>query len=78
MPTYARIGPYLLVFWSSDRDEPPHIHVKRERYQAKFWLDPVELASNRGFREHELRRIQRIVEEHRNAILEFWHDYFNH
>lgn len=49
MPTYDRIGPYLLIFWSSDRDEPPHIHVKRERYQAKFWLDPVELAGNKGF-----------------------------
>ena len=28
MPTVMRVGPYSFVFFSSDRGEPPHIHVK--------------------------------------------------
>lgn len=77
MPTYARIGPYLLVFWSIDRTEPVHIHVRRERMQAKFWLaNGVELATNRGFPDHELRAIERIVTAHRERIIQFWNGYF--
>jgi hypothetical protein len=37
------------VFFSSDRGEPVHIHVKRDRHIAKFWLEPIELAKNLGF-----------------------------
>lgn len=29
MPTVMLEGPYSLLFFSSDRGEPPHIHVKR-------------------------------------------------
>jgi hypothetical protein len=30
-------GPYSFIFFSSNRDEPAHIHVKRDRQPAKFW-----------------------------------------
>jgi hypothetical protein len=76
MPTVMLEGPYSLLFFSSDRGEPPHIHVKRERLIAKFWLAPVELAKNRGFAGHELNRIARIVAEHEAILLEAWHEYF--
>lgn len=76
MPTVHYEGPYDFIFFSSDKDEPPHIHVKRERHIAKFWLEPVSLARNRGFKEHELSRIARLVAEHRERLLEAWHDYF--
>ena len=76
MPTVFQIGPYGFVFFSSDRGEPPHIHVKRDRQIARFWSDPVILAKNRGFSQHELNAVERLVEEHRIRILEAWHDYF--
>lgn len=76
MPTVMRDGPYSFVFFSSDRGEPPHVHVKRERRVAKFWLEPVALASSHGFREHEIRDIMQLVAEHQAALLEAWHDYF--
>ena len=41
MPTVLRIGPYRFGFYASDRNEPSHVHVKRERKEAKFWIDPV-------------------------------------
>ena len=34
MPTILRVGPYSFVFFSSDRGEPVHIHVKRDRHVA--------------------------------------------
>jgi Domain of unknown function (DUF4160) len=56
--------------------EPPHIHVQRERSVAKFWLEPVALVTNRGFRAHEMRRITRLVMQPQATLLEAWHDYF--
>ena len=76
MPTVFDDGPYSFVFFSSDRGEPPHIHVKRERRIAKFLLDPVTLAKNRGFPGHELNRIARLVGQHETTLLEAWHEYF--
>ena len=76
MPTVLRLGPHSFIFFSSDRGEPPHIHVTRERSVAKFWLEPVSLVINRGFPEHEVRRIMRLVRQHHATLLEAWHDYF--
>ena len=76
MPTILQDGPYSFIFSSSDRNEPLHIHVKRGRLIAKFWLDPVSLAKNRGFRKHELSEIAQLVVKHWEMLLEAWHDYF--
>ncbi len=57
MPTVLQVSPYSFIFFSSDRGEPAHIHVKRDRQIAKFWLEPISLEKNRGFKEHELNQI---------------------
>lgn len=78
MPDVLRIGPYRFYFWSNESSEPPHIHVKRDRSVAKFWIDPtVALAKNRGFARHELATVRRLVEEHRERLLEAWHEHFD-
>jgi len=77
MPTVLRVGPYSFVFFSSDRGEPVHIHVTHERRVAKFWLDPVALAKNLGFANHEVNEIQRLVREHREFLIGVWHEYFD-
>lgn len=76
MPTVHQEGPYTFIFFSSDKGEPVHIHVKRERRIAKFWLSPVVLAKNRGFAGHELSEIVRLVARHEKKFLEAWNDYF--
>ncbi len=48
----------------------------RDAYTAKFWLAPVELAYNTGFRPKELRDIRRMVMEDAAEFLEAWHDNF--
>ena len=76
MPTVLRIGPYSFVFFSSDGGEPPHIHVKRDRRIAKFWLSPVKAAANQGFHKPELRRVARLVRANEEELLEAWHECF--
>jgi hypothetical protein len=55
MPTALRSGPYRFYFYSHESNEPPHCHVDRDDSSAKFWLDPVQLAANFGFRAPALR-----------------------
>jgi hypothetical protein len=76
MPTVLRSGPYRFYFYSHEPNEPAHIHLDRDDLSAKFWLDPVQLAGNFGFRAHELRAIQSIVIENRARFLEAWDEFF--
>ncbi len=76
MPTVLRSGPYRVYFASHDLNEPPHVHVDHNNQSAKFWLAPVALARNLGFSGAELRRVQRLVEEHEPRLLEAWNEYF--
>jgi hypothetical protein len=77
MPTVLRTGPYRLFFYSRENDEPPHVHIERGDAIAKYWLEPVELASSRRFPVHELTALRALVIEHRQAILDAWHEHFD-
>lgn len=76
MPTVLREGGYGFFFFSREDDEPPHIHVEHGDKLAKFWLDPVELASARRFRTHELGALRLLAIEYRERFLEAWDEHF--
>lgn len=75
MPTIKIVGRFRFYFFSNENNEPPHIHVKAGSDQAKFWLDQVEMASNYGFRAHEMNEIEKIVREYRDEFLEAWYEH---
>ena len=77
MPPIDDIGPYKLFFYSAEGTEPPHVHIRRDRCTAKFWLSPVRLARSRRFGDSELRSLQDLVEGNKVRILEAWNEYFN-
>lgn len=77
MPTVLRVGRFRFFFFSNEGQEPAHIHVKAGEDEAKFWLDPVQLAANYGFNGRELTQIQRIIVEHRDELLEVWNEHFS-
>ena len=77
MPTVLRVGPFRFFFYAGDGGEPPHVHVERDDFEAKFWLDPIRLERSRGFARREINRIRELVEQHRNQLLESWHDFFH-
>ncbi|MFN2386770.1 MAG: DUF4160 domain-containing protein [Thermoanaerobaculia bacterium] len=73
MPTLGRFGPFRFFFYSNEGAHPPHVHVQQESKIAKFWLDPVALAStgrffgfrtplSRAYRVGEPRTVSGVVE----------------
>jgi hypothetical protein len=76
MPTISGIpGPFRFFFYSFDCDEPPHVHVRRDRATCKFWLDPIQLAANHGLSSRDLAIVRRTILECRGQILEAWREH---
>jgi uncharacterized protein DUF4160 len=68
-------GPYRFFFYSFDCREPKHVHARRERMVCKFWLEPISLVRNHGFRPWELNVIRSYIENHLAGILEAWDEH---
>lgn len=77
MPTVLRSGPYRLFFYAGDQDEPPHVHVERDNCETKFWLDPVRLARSHGFSANEINKIEKLLVENQQHLLDSWNEFFN-
>jgi len=81
VPVVLRIKGYRFWFYQTDLTEPPHVHVGKSGNEAKYWINPIALARVRGFQEHELNEIERILVQYRDEMLAFWqkeqkkHDY---
>ena len=75
MPTVLRIGPYRFHFYSRESNEPPHIHVAREDFEVKFWLNPVAVATNYGFPLAEVNRIRKLIEENCDFLIKLMVDF---
>jgi hypothetical protein len=76
MPTVLISGPYRIYFHSHEPNEPPHVHVDRDDVSAKFWLQPVHLARNVGFRPAELSKVEARIVQEKPILLEAWYGYF--
>jgi hypothetical protein len=72
MPTVLRIAGFRFFFFSLENDEPSHIHVEHGEKIAKYWLDPVAVAMNDGFRPHELTKVRALVMQHKRTLQEAW------
>ena len=54
-----------------------HAHISSPDGEAKFWLEPIlSLAGHTGLEPRELRRMQRVVEEHHGEIVRAWRKHF--
>ncbi len=76
MPTLLRVEGFRFYFFSDERQEPPHVHVRKGDSVAKLWLQPLDLAFSRGFSRVELRRIRELTFEHQVFFVERWNEYF--
>ena len=80
MPTIFDERGLKFFFYSSEGDplEPVHVHVRRGREQAKFWVgDAVELAYNRGLSRRDLAAALLIVRARQREIQEAWDEHFH-
>jgi hypothetical protein len=79
MPVVLRLDGFTFFFYSNEGNprEPAHIHVRRGRDEAKFWLTPaVSMSYNDGLDAKTLNRFQRMVEDHRLQLERAWNEYF--
>lgn len=77
MPTVLKLQGYRFFFFSSEKGEPPHIHVEKDAASAKIWLNPVVLQKSTGFKPHEINAILKLTQQHAIKLEEKWHEYFN-
>ncbi|MGH7578287.1 MAG: DUF4160 domain-containing protein [Longimicrobiales bacterium] len=79
-PTVLRSAGFRFSFYSREsaggRLEPPHVHARKGGAAAKVWLDSVEVAYSVGCSPAELRQIRELTRDHRDRLLEAWHDHF--
>jgi hypothetical protein len=76
-PTIFREKGYRFYFLSNEENRI-HVHVTSEDGEAKFWLEPlVSLAVYFGFSPRKLNDIQKIIEEHKDEIIEAWRRHFS-
>jgi hypothetical protein len=76
MPTILRENGCRFFFYSLENKEPAHIHVEKGDNAAKFWLRPVALAMNSGFRSHELTKLRALVIKHGAFFEKAWDVHF--
>ncbi len=76
MPNVLKLGAYRFFFYANDGHEPPHIHIEREAYVAKFWLNPVRLQQSGGFSRAEIAQLVKSVQQHQQLLLEKWYEFF--
>ena len=75
-PTVFREGAFRFFFFSRE-EERMHIHVQSPDGEAKFWIEPkIELARNYELNAQDLRRVERLIEEHEQEIRDAWHRHF--
>lgn len=75
MPTVLRLLGFRFHFYSDEGTEPPHIHVALNDCECKYWLDPVRLAANRGMPPADIRKVERLVYENLNLLMEKYHEF---
>lgn len=82
-PRVLQVGSLIFWFHSYDAryEARASVHVGKgapdDRNDAKIWLEPdVEIArAGRSLRREELQRALRIIEQHRQYLLEQWYAY---
>jgi hypothetical protein len=76
LPTVLRWSSYRAFFYSNERGEPAHIHVRSGDKEAKFWLHDLTVAINAGFPAHEIGDMTRYLRQNRAVLLSAWNEHF--
>ena len=79
MPTILLWNGYRLFFYANEGSplEGRHIHVRKDKNVAKFWLDPEpHLASSWGMTAKELNVLERVVRDNIDLLRRKWDERF--
>ena len=74
MPKIFEEGGYKFFIYSNEH-QPIHAHVRYGGGEAVFDVgEIVELRESYGLKVQELAKAQRLAEEHRELIIQKWHE----
>ena len=74
MPKIFEQDGYRFFIYSNEH-RPIHAHVRYGGGEAVFDIEAaVELRESHGLKVHELAKAQKLAEEHRELIIEKWHE----
>jgi hypothetical protein len=77
VPTILRHRGYRFYFYSSDADEPPHVHVDHSGRTINVWLETLKIAYNDGYPMRTVTVVLDLVDRNRDQLLEAWREYFD-
>ena len=77
MPTVFTKEGFRFFFYSNDH-RPIHVHVRKGAGEGVFLVEVgVELRESVGLKVQELRRAQELAREHRDLIIQKWHEHLD-
>lgn len=75
-PTVFRYRKYRFAFFSRE-ERRMHVHVSCPEGEAKIWIEPeVELAVQKGLKDHEVKELLKVTEERIDEIRKSWQRHF--
>ena len=76
MPTILIMLGWRLFFYANERNEPPHVHCRKEDRECKFWLDienyEITEAYSYNISPRDRREIKKIIYQHFDYIVSEW------
>ena len=77
MPKIFERDGYRFFFYSNEH-RPIHIHVRYGGGEAVFEVEQrVELRESQGLKVRELAKAEELAAEHRELIIQKWHEHIN-
>jgi hypothetical protein len=77
MPKIFEEDGYRFFFYSNEH-RPIHVHVRRGGGEAVFEVEHgVELRESQGLKLAELSKAEQLANQHRQLIIQRWHERFN-
>lgn len=76
MPKVFEWRGWRFEFYSLDRDEPPHVHIRKDRKETKIWIERLAIARNKRCTDQELNDLLGVVKDHQQEFLEKWNEHF--
>jgi hypothetical protein len=77
MPKVFEKDGYKFFFYSNEH-LPIHVHVRHAGGEAVFEVEPiVELRESQGLRVSQLAKAELLAIEHRELIIQKWHEHLN-
>lgn len=78
MPEIFRFYGFSFFFYSKEHD-PLHVHVEGHGGEAKYNLVNGEFVLDYAYniKRNDLKRIQSVIDAHKDIIIKKWEHYFN-